>query len=116
MTLVGTPTLFIDGEWCASGDGGRRPTYNPYDASVIMHVDEATSNDARRAIAAAKAFFSSSDWSRRSYQDRCELLRFFPYRWFQYARALPCSFEENRPYDLAIRIGLGKNGVTSPTS
>ena len=74
MTLVGTPTLFIDGEWCASSDGGRRPTYNPYDASVIMHVDEATANDARRAIAAAKAFFSSSDWSRRSYQDRCELL------------------------------------------
>ncbi|CCU98156.1 unnamed protein product [Malassezia sympodialis ATCC 42132] len=69
--LVPQPTLFIDGQWCASSDGRTRPTINPFDASVIMEVDEASAADAQRAAAAAKRYFQTSDWARRSCADRC---------------------------------------------
>lgn len=71
---ISRPTLFIDGQWCSSSDGKTRPTINPYDASVIMEVDEATADDAQRAIACAKRYFTTSDWPHRSYEDRCALL------------------------------------------
>lgn len=73
-TLIDTPTLFIDGKWCASSERKTRATYNPYDASVIMHVDEATADDAKRAVTSAKTFFNASDWPHKTYEERCALL------------------------------------------
>lgn len=68
------PTLYIDGSWCRSSDDKARPTYNPYDASVIVEVDEASADDASRAVQSAKTYFATSDWGTRSYKGRCALL------------------------------------------
>lgn len=68
------PTLYIDGAWTSSSNDKTRPTINPYDARVLTEVDEASPEDAQRAIASARDFFRSSDWPQRSYEDRCALL------------------------------------------
>ena len=36
------PSLFIDGEWVASGDGTCSPVVNPSDATIVTEVDVAT--------------------------------------------------------------------------
>ena len=36
------PSLFIDGQWVASGDGTCSPVVNPSDGSVVTEVDVAT--------------------------------------------------------------------------
>jgi len=36
------PSLFIDGEWVASGDGTCSQVVNPSDATVVTEVDVAT--------------------------------------------------------------------------
>ena len=36
------PSLFIDGEWVASGDGTCSPVINPTDGTVVTEVDVAT--------------------------------------------------------------------------
>ncbi|WFC98220.1 hypothetical protein MYAM1_000945 [Malassezia yamatoensis] len=68
------PTLFINGCWTKSSDGKTRPTINPYDAKVLTEVDEASSEDAQRAIASASHFFKTSDWPHKTFQERCDLL------------------------------------------
>lgn len=64
------PTLYIDGKWCHSSDGKSREVINPYDASILTYVDEATNEDAERAILAAKKFFETSDWKKKTCADR----------------------------------------------
>lgn len=68
------PTLFIDGEWRASSDGNTRVTIDPSDASDITTLDEATPDDARRAIASARAYFDTSEWSTLPFSARCDML------------------------------------------
>lgn len=55
--------LYIDGEWTAAADGGRRPVLNPFDASRITSVDEAGHADVDRAVLAARRAFDSGEWS-----------------------------------------------------
>jgi len=74
MTIQQRPTLYIDGVWCSSSEGSTRPTINPYDASVLTEVDEASVADAERAIASAKHYFTTSDWPSRPYVERCAFL------------------------------------------
>ena len=68
------PTLFIDGQWCHSSDGKTREVINPFDASVHTYVDEATTQDAERAIVSARKFFQTSDWPHLKCSDRVPLL------------------------------------------
>lgn len=68
------PTLFVDGKWCNASGGETRPCVNPYNAEVLVHVDEANAQDAERAIASARRFFDTSDWLRRAVKERCALL------------------------------------------
>lgn len=68
------PTLYIDGAWTRSSDDKTRPTVNPFDAKTLVEVDEATPADAERAVAAAKKYFTESDWSTKPYAERCALL------------------------------------------
>lgn len=75
VALPQRPTLFIDGAWTNAHDGKTRPTVNPYDSKVLTEVDEAGPADAERAVRSAKEYFVRSDWPRRTYQDRCALLR-----------------------------------------
>ena len=51
------PSLFIDGEWVASGDGTCLPTLNPSDGTVVTEVDVATDAQVQAAIAAARRAF-----------------------------------------------------------
>lgn len=64
------PTLFIDGQWSHASQPQSRPTINPYDASIITHVDEATAEDAEAAIKSARQFQDTSTWASKSFKDR----------------------------------------------
>lgn len=55
--------LFIGGAWTSASDGGTRPVLNPFDASVLAEVPEATAEDADRAVRAARAAFDDGSWS-----------------------------------------------------
>ncbi|HET9755017.1 MAG TPA: aldehyde dehydrogenase family protein [Candidatus Limnocylindrales bacterium] len=68
------PSLFIDGEWVASGDGTCSPVINPSDASVVTEVDVATDDQVQGAIAAARRAFDHTDWPRTPTAERAALL------------------------------------------
>ena len=68
------PSLFIDGEWVASGDGTCSPVINPTDASVVTEVDVATDEQVQAAIAAARRAFDATGLAadaRRPSAPRC---------------------------------------------
>jgi betaine-aldehyde dehydrogenase len=67
-------SLFIDGEWVASGDGTCSPVINPSDATVVTEVDVATDEQVQAAIAAARRAFDATDWPRTPAADRAALL------------------------------------------
>ena len=58
------PSLFIDGQWVASGDGTTSPVVNPSDGTVVAEVDVATDAQVQAAIAAARRAFDATDWPR----------------------------------------------------
>ena len=68
------PSLFIDGEWVASGDGTCSPVVNPSDASVVTEVDVATDDQVQAAIAAARRAFDRTDWPVSPTRRRAALL------------------------------------------
>ena len=68
-------TLFIDGEWVGASDGGTREIRCPADGNLVATVSEATSDDAVRAIAAARAAFDDRRWASVPTLERCELVR-----------------------------------------
>jgi betaine-aldehyde dehydrogenase len=67
-------SLFIDGEWVASGDGTCSPVVNPSDGSVVTEVDVATDEQVQAAIAAARRAFDETEWPRTSPAERAALL------------------------------------------
>ena len=68
------PSLFIDGQWIASGDGACSAVINPSDGTVITEVDVATDEQVGAAIAAARRAFDAGDWSRSPTGERAALL------------------------------------------
>ena len=68
------PSLFIDGQWVASGDGTCQPTLNPSDGTVITEVDVATDDQVQAAIAAARRAFDTTDWPWAPTSERAALL------------------------------------------
>lgn len=72
----GTPvvggTLHIAGEW-RKGEA-RRAVLNPADGSEICQVDEASAEDARDAVQAARAAFDSGIWSGKPAAERSAVL------------------------------------------
>lgn len=66
--------LLIGGVWRNSGDGGHRTIICPADGSTIATVDEATADDARAAIAAARTAFDDGPWPHTPAPDRAALL------------------------------------------
>jgi betaine-aldehyde dehydrogenase len=68
------PSLFIDGEWVASGDGACSQVVNPSDSSVVTEVDVATDDQVQAAIAAARRAFDRTDWPRSPTGERAALL------------------------------------------
>jgi betaine-aldehyde dehydrogenase len=68
------PSLFIDGEWVASGDGTCSAVVNPSDASIVTEVDVATDDQVSAAISAARRAFDHTDWPRSPTGERAALL------------------------------------------
>jgi len=72
--MDGEPDLWIGGAWRHASDGGTREIVNPADGSVAAVVDEATPDDARAAVAAARAAFDDGPWRATPAAERAELL------------------------------------------
>jgi betaine-aldehyde dehydrogenase len=68
------PSLFIDGEWVASGDGTCSAVVNPSDTSIVTEVDVATDDQVSAAISAARRAFDHTDWPRSPTGERAALL------------------------------------------
>jgi betaine-aldehyde dehydrogenase len=68
-------TLYVDGDWTDSSDGGTRTITCPADGSPVRVVSEATADDARAAIAAARRAFDEGPWPRTPATERAALLR-----------------------------------------
>ncbi len=72
--MNGEPDLCIGGQWRHASDGGTREIVNPADGSVAAVVDEATPDDARDAVAAARRAFDSGAWPATPVAERAALL------------------------------------------
>jgi betaine-aldehyde dehydrogenase len=68
------PSLFIDGEWVASGDGTCSPVVNPSDGTIVTEVDVATDAQVQQAIAAARRAFDTTDWPRTTAHERAAIV------------------------------------------
>ncbi|MDT5124511.1 MAG: betaine-aldehyde dehydrogenase, partial [Mycobacterium sp.] len=72
--MNGEPDLYIGAGWRHASDGGTRQIINPADGSVAAVVDEATPEDARAAVSAARAAFDDGAWPATSVTERAALL------------------------------------------
>jgi aldehyde dehydrogenase (NAD+) len=71
---IGSTQLLINNEWVNSVSGKRFPTINPATGEVICEVAEADAADVDKAVKAARAAFTSGEWSKMSATQRGELL------------------------------------------
>jgi betaine-aldehyde dehydrogenase len=72
--MNGEPDLCIGGQWRHASDGGTRDIINPADGSVAAVVDEATRDDARDAVAAARRAFDDGAWRVTPVAERAAVL------------------------------------------
>ncbi len=72
--MDGEPDLYIGGTWRHASDGGTRDIINPANGGVEVVVDEATPDDARDAVAAARAAFDDGPWRATPVTERAALL------------------------------------------
>jgi len=72
--MNGEPDLYIGAGWRHASDGGTRQIINPADGSIAAVVDEATPEDARAAVSAARAAFDDGAWPATSVTERAALL------------------------------------------
>ncbi|MGZ4773602.1 MAG: aldehyde dehydrogenase family protein, partial [Ilumatobacteraceae bacterium] len=72
--MNGEPDLLIGGQWRHASDGGTRDIVNPADGSIAAVVDEATPDDARDAVAAARGAFDDGEWPATPVAERAALL------------------------------------------
>jgi betaine-aldehyde dehydrogenase len=70
----GEPDLLVGGQWRHASDGGTREIVNPADGSIVAVVDEATADDARDAVAAARAAFDDGAWPATPVGERAAIL------------------------------------------
>ncbi|MGW5148022.1 aldehyde dehydrogenase family protein [Rhodococcus koreensis] len=66
--------LFVDGRWIRSSFGETRDCINPADGSVVATVDEASPDDAARAVAAARAAFDEGTWPHTPVAERTAIV------------------------------------------
>ena len=69
-----TATLFIDGQWVAASNGATRTIICPADGSEVGVVSEGTSDDANRAVEAARAAFDKGEWRTTPASERGDFL------------------------------------------
>jgi len=71
---IGEPRLLIDGELTEATSGARFDNVNPATEEVLGGTADASIEDMRRAIGAARRAFDETDWStNRALRKRCLL-------------------------------------------
>ncbi len=68
------PENFINGEWVAAQEGGRRVIRCPGTGELVAEIDESTAVDTEAAIAAARTAFDDGPWPGTSARERGDLL------------------------------------------
>jgi betaine-aldehyde dehydrogenase len=66
--------LYIAGKWTAATGDGTSQTINPFDATPLDTVAEATAADVEAAVAAAREAFDTGPWRRSTVTERATLL------------------------------------------
>jgi betaine-aldehyde dehydrogenase len=66
--------MYIDGLWVDAKSGNTRNIINPYNREEIAVVAEGNSEDAKRAIAAARKAFDEGTWSTTPANERAQLV------------------------------------------
>lgn len=72
--MNGEPDLYINGDWRHASDSGTREIVNPASGETAAVVDEATPDDARAAVDAARAAFDDGSWRATAVTERAALL------------------------------------------
>jgi aldehyde dehydrogenase (NAD+) len=67
--------MYIDGRWLDAGSGGTFDIVNPATEDVIAAAPEASRDEMRRAIAAARRAFDEGPWPRMSPRDRGRIIQ-----------------------------------------
>ncbi|MCQ6279598.1 aldehyde dehydrogenase [Bacillus sp. EB600] len=70
-------SLFINGKWQPAENNKTFHVYNPADGKIIARVAKASKRDTEQAIESARKTFDSGIWSRKSYQERADILSKF---------------------------------------
>ncbi|MFH8381312.1 aldehyde dehydrogenase family protein [Kitasatospora sp. NPDC018058] len=71
---IRSASLLIADAWTAAEDGREREVVNPFDASALATVAEASARDADRAVRAARAAFDEGSWARAPATRRAAVL------------------------------------------
>lgn len=79
--------MLIGGEWVNAKSGKTRDITDPANGDLLAKVPEATAEDAKFAIAAARKAFDSGEWRKTSAQARGKLL-------FKVSQAIMDNFEK----------------------
>ena len=66
--------LYIAGKWIPAEDGGTSQTINPFDATPLETLAEASAADVDAAVAAAREAFDAGSWRRSTITERTSLL------------------------------------------
>ena len=67
--------LFIDGKWTEGSSGKTFKSINPSNGEVLAEIAEASIDDVRAAIAAAKkSFYKTREWRDMDSQTRGDML------------------------------------------
>ena len=68
------PENFIDGNWVAAQEGGRREIRCPANGELVAEIDESTAVDTEAAIGAARNAFDTGPWAATSARERGDVL------------------------------------------
>ena len=66
--------LYLAGKWVPAEDGGTSQTINPFDATPLETIAEASGADVDAAVAAARQAFDEGPWRRGTVTERADLL------------------------------------------
>src|SRR5580765_2267128 len=66
--------MYIDGDWVGASNGATYGVPNPATEEIIGTAPDATVDDMKRAIGAARRAFDEGPWPRSSRQDRARVL------------------------------------------
>jgi aldehyde dehydrogenase (NAD+) len=67
--------LYINGAFVPSTEGKKIKSVNPFDQSIVAHVDSATGPDVDMAVAAARKAFDEGPWPQMSGDERSAMIK-----------------------------------------